>query len=207
MEPKNTESRLGEGRLSEGLLSETLGRLARQSQRSAPPAVGATLLDAFRRRHAARRRAQTMRIATMAALFCLAAGLPLMTKILRPQHIQVAASVQSPMPPTPATDRARPGPEINRAAGSAQLHRRQIHRTRPTRADQRAEQSSDFMVLPGWSSATPREQLRIVRLELPASALRMVGAPVSQEVTERPVLADFVVGQDGTPYAMRLVQQ
>jgi hypothetical protein len=63
------------------------------------------------------------------------------------------------------------------------------------------------MVLPGWSSATPSEQLRIVRMELPASALRMVGAPVSQEVTERPVLADFVVGQDGTPYAMRLVQQ
>ncbi len=204
MEPKNTESRLGEGRLSEGLLSETLGRLARQSQRSAPPAVGATLLDAFRRRHAARRRAQTMRIATMAALLCLAAGLPLMTKILRPQHIQVAASIQSPMP---ATAGMRPGSEINGAAGPAQLHKAQIHRTRPTPAAQRAEQSSDFMALPGWSSATTGEQLRIVRMELPASALRMVGAPVSEEVTERPVLADFVVGQDGTPYAMRLVQQ
>jgi len=202
MEPKNTE-----GRLAEERLSEALGKLARHSRRSAPPEVGAALMGAFRRRQATRRRAQTLRMTAIAALLCFAVGLIFMTRNPRPHPAPIAAAIQAPMPAAQATDSTPPALKADFTSGGTQPHRTQHRQPTSVQAAQRAEQSSDFMVLPGWSSATPREQLRIVRLELPASALRMVGAPVSQEVTERPVLADFVVGQDGTPYAMRLVQQ
>jgi hypothetical protein len=196
MSPENREDRLSEGRLS-----EALGLLARHSRRSAPPEVGAALLDAFRQRQAARGRVRTMRLTAMAALLCLAAGLVFMTRTAHPERASMAVSIQPSVPPVREAENTRgAGP----AGSPARTSQPQLRRTPPA---QRAEQSSDFMALPGWSSATTGEQLRIVRMELPASALRMVGAPVSEEVTERPVLADFVVGQDGTPYAMRLVQQ
>jgi hypothetical protein len=41
---------------------------------------------------------------------------------------------------------------------------------------------------------------------VPASALWQMGAPVSPDSGARRFMADFVVSQDGTPYAVRLVQ-
>lgn len=202
MKPNTTNDHSADGRLS-----EALSRLARQSQRSAPPEIGVALADVFRRRHAARRRSQTLRMTAMAALLCLAAGLSFMTKTSRPQKGPVAVSIQPAIVPAHVTDHARTVSESGPAAGPATVHKAQLRQAQRGPSDQSAEQSLDFMVLPGWSSVSPREQMRIVRMELPASALRIVGAPVSEEITERPVLADFVVGQDGTPYAMRLVQQ
>ena len=50
------------------------------------------------------------------------------------------------------------------------------------------------------------DELRVVRLEMPGEDLRLVGAAVTEEIARRRVTADFVVGHDGTPYAVRLVQ-
>ena len=50
------------------------------------------------------------------------------------------------------------------------------------------------------------DELRVVRVQLPASALWQMGAPLNSDTANRRMLADFVVGQDGTPYAVRLVQ-
>jgi hypothetical protein len=63
-----------------------------------------------------------------------------------------------------------------------------------------------FLALPGYDPAIPAEQLSIVRVQLPASALWQMGAPVSPDSGAQRFMADFVVGQDGTPYAVRLVQ-
>jgi hypothetical protein len=52
----------------------------------------------------------------------------------------------------------------------------------------------------------PVERTRIVRLEMPASALRMVGFPVSEQIAEQQIVADVAVTQDGTPYALKLVR-
>lgn len=65
----------------------------------------------------------------------------------------------------------------------------------------------DFVPLPSYDLRTQTEDLRIVRLRLNGRALRLVGAPVSAAIDDRSVLADFVVGQDGTPYAVRLLRQ
>jgi len=45
----------------------------------------------------------------------------------------------------------------------------------------------------------------VVRLEMPASDLRLVGIPVDEEVANRTVQAEVAVGPDGLPYALRLL--
>jgi hypothetical protein len=63
-----------------------------------------------------------------------------------------------------------------------------------------------FVPLPAYDSATSTTDVRVVRMEVTGSDLMMVGAPVSAELADNRMLADFVVGSDGTPYAVRLVQ-
>jgi hypothetical protein len=70
----------------------------------------------------------------------------------------------------------------------------------------RAQARRQFVALPGYDPAVPANELHVVRVQLPASALWQMGAPVSPDSGARRVMADFVVSQDGTPYAMRLVQ-
>jgi hypothetical protein len=64
----------------------------------------------------------------------------------------------------------------------------------------------EFLALPGYDPAIPADELSIVRVRVPASALWQMGAPVSLDSGARKFMADFVVNQDGTPYAVRLVQ-
>jgi hypothetical protein len=69
-----------------------------------------------------------------------------------------------------------------------------------------ASSGRQFLALPGYDPAVPVDELHVVRVQLPASALWQMGAPVSPDSGERRFMADFVVSQDGTPYAVRLVQ-
>jgi len=63
-----------------------------------------------------------------------------------------------------------------------------------------------FLALPAYDPSVPLDDLQVVRVQLPASALWTIGAPIPADAGERRMLADFVVGQDGTAYAVRLVQ-
>lgn len=45
----------------------------------------------------------------------------------------------------------------------------------------------------------------IVRVELPVSSLPAYGLPIAPDAGRRPVTADVLVGQDGQPRAIRLV--
>jgi hypothetical protein len=64
----------------------------------------------------------------------------------------------------------------------------------------------EFLALPGYDPGVPADELHVVRVQLPGSALWQMGAPVSPDSGARQFMADFVVSQDGTPYAVRLVQ-
>jgi hypothetical protein len=81
-------------------------------------------------------------------------------------------------------------------------------RTRPRRPVQtEARQSATFLPLPSYDSRVFRkDDLQIIGVEMPIQDLRLLGAPVGADVPNRQVRADFVVGHDGTPYAVRLVQ-
>ena len=71
---------------------------------------------------------------------------------------------------------------------------------------QTAAAIEDFLALPTYDPTIATDGLRIIRLEGRGSDLRLAGAPVSEELSERRVVADFMVGHDGTPYAVRFVQ-
>ena len=62
-----------------------------------------------------------------------------------------------------------------------------------------------FLALPSFAFVQPEEDLRVIRVEIPVSSLRLLGARVNDELITQRVVADLLVGADGTPYAFRLV--
>ena len=68
------------------------------------------------------------------------------------------------------------------------------------------EYATDFVALPSADGTTYAEDQTIVRVSLPPSALASFGLPISSDGHDANVLADFVLGEDGVPQAVRLVQ-
>jgi len=179
-------------------LSAALRRLGAIAPRSAPPALGDMLRDEFRRHHIRRGRERNARILLAAA--CLAASVGTFL-ILRPRPSNVAAIHES-LQTTPSqatilvalteakTTRLKTvtSPASNRS------------RKNPATAENR------FVALPTFDPAIPIDHLEMVRLDLPGRDLRLVGFPVREEIADRRVVADVLLAQDGTPYALRLVQ-
>jgi hypothetical protein len=180
---------------SEALLSGALRRLATGSPQKAPAEVGDSLMEAFRSHHRRRRRVRAMGLLGVAVSIAVAVAL------LLGRGPSASKQARQIVPSQPAEQRVAPAPGTQKAATQ-----QAAATSRP--AGRRSSQSSsdDFLPLPSYDPAITPEDLRIVRLELPGAALRLLGAPVSEDVSEKRMLADFVVGQDGTPYAVRLVQ-
>jgi len=65
--------------------------------------------------------------------------------------------------------------------------------------------AGDFIALPSFDSAVPLGDSRMVRVDLPGSALQLIGYPIDGQLLDRRIVADVLVGQDGLPYAVRLV--
>lgn len=62
------------------------------------------------------------------------------------------------------------------------------------------------MALPTFDPAVPVGESHMVRMNLSGSALQLMGYPVDGQLLDRHILTDVLVGQDGMPYAVRLVQ-
>lgn len=187
---------------SDARLAEALRGLAASSHQGAPAELGAGLATAFRRHHARRRLVRRIGIGTLAACLALAAGLmslrshsphqvpgkeivkeqPSVVPVKASEAITIANAVTTP--PRPVKKQVKP-----KAANSSL-----------------AAAPRQFLALPGYDPAVPADELHVVRVQLPASALWQMGAPVSPDSGARKFMADFVVSQDGTPYAVRLVQ-
>jgi len=73
--------------------------------------------------------------------------------------------------------------------------------------DADTEYATAYVALPSAEEATFAEDQTIVRVSLPPSALASFGFPVRADGADANVLADFVLGEDGMPRAVRLVQQ
>lgn len=181
---------------SEARLTGALRSLAHTSAAGAPSEIGETLIGAFRRHHARRR---TLRRAAWTGTICaLLLAAVVWREIGRPANPSVAKTPEpaavSPQvqPPVEVMGDARPQPRLRR-----------IRRTAKSAAK---AGGGDFVVLSSYEQPVQGEELRVIRLEVTGNALRMVGAPVMEQRENRSVLADFVVGQDGTPYAVRLVR-
>jgi hypothetical protein len=75
---------------------------------------------------------------------------------------------------------------------------------KPPVLPQPSEVVTDFFPL--MDPAPPFQRGRILRVEVPASAMKMVGLPVHEEHLNDPVEADVLVGEEGLPRAIRFVK-
>jgi len=180
---------------SEERLSSALRELAASSRQGASPELGMTLKDAFRHHHGQRRRALRVRVTLLCACVAVLAASFLFRKPVVKTASQETAAVHT-----------IPAQEVTYPTESSSANR-----TRPTvRKDSarlNGSRASDaFVALPSFDVVPASDELRIVRLEMPGEDLRLVGAPVVEGIAGRRVTADFVVGHDGTPYAVRLVR-
>jgi hypothetical protein len=195
---------------SDPRLTEALRRLAASARQSAPPEIGAGLLSEFQRHHARRRRIRRAGIGVMAACLTVAAcllawrglsqnrpgnGSPSETATVPQKHKE---NVAHGSPAHVAV--TQPQPRIKRATSRKNGAIAAVGAIAPSAANRQ------FLALPGYDPAVPLDELHVVRVQLPASALWKMGAPISADADPRRETADFVVSQDGTPYAVRLVQ-
>jgi hypothetical protein len=65
---------------------------------------------------------------------------------------------------------------------------------------------TQFFPLREGEDLTALESMRILRVELPGSALGEVGLPVAPDSANAPIKADVVLGDDGLARAIRFVR-
>ena len=194
---------------SEDRLVGALRRLAEESSRVPSPEVAAGLAAAFRRHH---RRRRTRNAVLVVLAICSLASVAL---FLTRQEKAAPVMVKNPSSPvtSPVVESATPTPASSTMGtannpGSKKAAQRDVRQraVRYQTVASQARQSLAFLPLPSYDPAVRNDELRIVRVEMPIQDLRLVGAPVAADVPNRQVRADFVVGHDGTPYAVRLIQ-
>lgn len=182
-------------------LSGALRGLAASSRHGAPAELGAGLATAFRRHHARRRLVRRTSVAALVACLALAIGLI----SLRSWHQAPSKEIVKEQPniiPVKAPDVVTNA----KAEGTASRPVKKQAKPKSANSNLAAASRREFLALPGYDPAIPAEELSIVRVRVPANALWQMGAPVSPDSGARKFMADFVVSQDGTPYAVRLVQ-
>lgn len=181
---------------SEALLSSALHRLASAVEHNAPAALQASLLGEFRRHHRRRRQKRFLGVASVAVCLLLLAAI---LKSRAPAGHSEVAKVGTPQAQKVAGIAAKPAPTGSLASGASFTPNQSNRIATATEPD-------GFIALPGYDLAMASGEFEVVRVELPSSELRMLGAPVVGDWSDQPVLADFITDRDGTPYAVRLVQ-
>jgi hypothetical protein len=186
---------------SDAALSAALREMAHSAPQGAPPDLGPSLARAFHRHHLRRRIAQTAIYSIVTVLLC--GGLLVVRTGLSNQSNTkgpIAASGHEPAVTAKADSISAPPPR-DRTHGSA------IRAGLPSLKTARPHIPRDepFVVLPAFALRTPDEELHVIRVEMPISSLRLLGAQVNDEIFTRRVTTDLLVGPDGTPYAFRLI--
>lgn len=82
-------------------------------------------------------------------------------------------------------------------------HRRQLS---PEINPVQAVEMSGFIALPYAQSDVPLEQPVILHTTIPASELNRIGVMPARRSAQERVAADLLIGQDGVPRAIRLVE-
>ncbi len=183
---------------SEALLSSALNRLASGSPKGAPDEIGGSLLREFRQHHRRRRQKRMALVGSIAACILAVAVLVVQKGVwnhgaksaaLQAQQVQQAGKSAQP----------QKAPEVPSTHGMASTERLSAATTSNSGA-------TGFVTLAPYDSTVSAADLTIVRVELTGSDLRLLGAPVTEDLSDQRLLADVVVSGDGTPYALRIVR-
>lgn len=194
-------------------LPEALRDLAATSPQASAD-LGARLGEAFARHHARRRMRQRVALAVGLAA-CVAISIVLLRSSRQTKTAKtVETTVQNTTTPSPAQQTVVPEtakqaetPVVAKAAVKPRVHKEQVNKPRNQTVEPPAVvESEDFVALPSFDPAIPLGESRMVRMDLPGSDLQLIGYPVDGQLLDRRILTDVLVGQDGMPYAVRLVQ-
>jgi hypothetical protein len=195
--------------------------VAELAETEAPARVEVALLAAFRQQVAAPTNVIALSVKHRYwigwRLGAIAAGILLLISMLfafwqrspKPpeERAVVPQPVSSPSPQTmPLTP---PEPIVERAdvaTRQPQKPRQRVRRQTSVNSADEAEVVTQFFPLREGEDLTALESARVVRVELPGSALSEVGLPVAPESANEPVKADVVLGQDGLARAIRFVR-
>jgi hypothetical protein len=179
--------------------SELMSKSARAEQ--APPRVEASLLAAYRNHH---RRASWRRGMEWASVGAAAAVLLVFLWTVSGRSkgqtsspaLKQDVTSQSKMPleaKTPATAKQNEGaPGANSAVGDVPVSETYV--------------ASDFVPVPFTGAITADDPGMIVRVQLTRSSLAQLGYPVAETPDEDLILADVLVGEDGWPRGVKLIQ-
>jgi hypothetical protein len=180
-------------------LSAALRRLDTISPQSAPSHLGEMLRHEFRKHQLRRRRQRNARILLFAACLAGSVGVSVILRS-RPSNTIVIGE------PPPAMAPPRAIASVGQTEAKTKKRKPVRNRIMARSRNNLENQASQFVALPTFDPAIPIDHLEMVRVDLPGRALRLVGFPVSEEVADRRIVADVLLAQDGTPYALRLVQ-
>jgi hypothetical protein len=156
------------------------------ASREAPRAVEDRLQFAFRRKRRAIRRWPWM-LAVAAAVVVM-----ISTIYFRPRRVE--EPVRTVVVETPRVEQQAPVVAVTQAKRSA----------RPARRMQPREVMTDFFPLVDVAPSVDRAEL--VRVSLPAAAMRTVGLPVREDRLSERVNADVLVSEEGVATAIRFVK-
>jgi hypothetical protein len=182
--------------MSEDRALQALRALAENDfEAQASPDLEARLLREFR----SRRPRQQYRWPAIAAL---AAGGLIAAFLLVHRAPEPAASAVRAVPKSAPESFAvaQPEPTAMAVPSPRKMNRKLI----PLHLPERREVVTDFFPL--MSPAPPFERGQMLRVQLPAAAMRTVGLPVREEHMADPIQADVLVGEEGMPRAIRFVR-
>ena len=160
-------------------LSEDLRRV------EAPARVQASLVAAFRAQQARRPHVMPSRSAWMPLVSGIAAALLMATGLL----------LVHDRPTLPVRHTAAGAVELASLPAASDV------------ADDDSPDSDGFIPLPNAERIAPDENVNVVRVEVPRSAMLAVGLPVSADQSRDLVEADIKMGQDGLARAVRFVNE
>lgn len=111
--------------------------------------------------------------------------------------------VEAALPSTSVTEKQSASPKSTRAgrAGTDRASRRDSAQKRP-----RWNSLDEFVPLPVSEGLAPAADLSVVRIKLRGSDLQQYGLEAPADATAKTMLAEFVIGEDGLPRAIRIVR-
>ena len=193
-------------------LSEALRELAATSPQASPE-LGVRLNQAFTRHHVQRRRKRAAVVIGLAACLAICGywlrprGHAGTAKVVAPAAQTAQAPASAPevvahatrdvVAPSMASSKTKPRPLAKEVSQSP---------ARSVNAPAATVEAGDFVALPSFDPAIPVGESQMVRMDLPGSDLQLMGYPIEGQLLDRRILTDVLVGQDGMPYAVRLVQ-
>ena len=192
-------------------LSEALRELAATSPQASPE-LGARLQEAFAQHHAQRRLRRRAAVAAGLAA-CLVTALAWLTTAKQTREVR-KLEPPAQVAKTPAPERQLVAPKVAQPSAASVTSAAAKPRGRGKQLSKARDHSveapvviaaGDFIALPSFDSAVPLGDSRMVRVDLPGSALQLIGYPIDGQLLDRRIVADVLVGQDGLPYAVRLV--